>query len=75
MLAPLAVVQFEGPQHVADLAQEVAGVAFQMRLAARQGDYSNAASAQAARNEHRYLTTAIAAYVTAARDHLNGECT
>ncbi|MFG2334286.1 hypothetical protein ACGFMM_32445 [Streptomyces sp. NPDC048604] len=69
----LPVVQLEGPQHVADLAQEVANAAFQIRLAARQRDYSDAASVQAARDEHHHLTQAIAAYVTAARDHLNGD--
>ncbi|MEU9125964.1 hypothetical protein AB0C96_40190 [Streptomyces sp. NPDC048506] len=71
--ATLPVVQLEGPEHVAVLAQEVASAAFQIRLAARQRDYSDAASVQAARDEHVHLTTAIAAYVTAARDHLNGD--
>ncbi len=73
--ATLPVVQLEGPQHVADRAQEVVSAAFQIRLAARQRDYSDAASVQAARDEHHHLTTAIAAYVTAARDHLNGDST
>lgn len=71
--ATLPVVQLEGPEHVAILAQEVVSAAFQIRLAARQRDYSDAASAQAARDEHVHLTKAIAAYVTAARDHLNGD--
>ncbi|MCI4041777.1 hypothetical protein [Streptomyces sp. TRM75563] len=70
--ATLPVVQLEGPEHVADLAKEVASAAFQIRLAARQRDYSDAASVQAARDEHEHLTEVIAAYVTAARDHLNG---
>ncbi|MFD8211495.1 hypothetical protein ACFV2S_34525 [Streptomyces sp. NPDC059695] len=73
--ATLPVVQLEGPERIADLAQEVAGAAFQIRLAARQRDYTDSASVQAARDEHRHLTTAIAAYVTAARDHLNGDRT
>ncbi|MEV6581253.1 hypothetical protein AB0M92_24165 [Streptomyces sp. NPDC051582] len=73
--ATLPVVQLEGPEHVSDLAQEVAGAAFQIRLAARQRDYSDPASVQAAQDEHQHLTAAIAAYVTAARDHLNGDRT
>ncbi|WP_437008126.1 hypothetical protein [Streptomyces sp. enrichment culture] len=71
--ATLPGVQLEGPEHIAALAQEVVSAAFQIRLAARQRDYSDAASMQAARDEHVHLTEAITAYVTAARDHLNGD--
>lgn len=71
--ATLPVVLLEGSEHAAILAQEFASAAFQIRLAARQRNCSDAASAQEARDEHAHLTKAIAAYVTAARDHLNGD--
>ncbi|MDF3142138.1 MULTISPECIES: hypothetical protein [unclassified Streptomyces] len=73
----LPVVQLEGPEHIAELAQEVFSAVIMVRFAAHarnHGDSDEIANANSTRSfgeEYQRLTDAITAYTTAARDYLN----
>ncbi|MEU1259338.1 hypothetical protein ABZ445_39260 [Streptomyces chartreusis] len=72
----LPVVLLEGPEHIAERAQEASIAAHMLRSGAPQyvrlGPEGNAqAAVQRAREEHARLVDAIEAFTIAARDYLN----
>ncbi|MGV9915484.1 hypothetical protein ACWEWD_38490 [Streptomyces tendae] len=67
----LALVQLEGPAHVAELAERVELWANMVDSYAGADTNSSTYSVQRERQAHRKLKDWIEAYVKAARDHLN----
>ncbi|MFF6980275.1 hypothetical protein ACFZAV_21735 [Streptomyces sp. NPDC008343] len=72
----LPVVLLEGPEHIAERAQEASIAAHMLRSSAPQYVHprtaSDARAVQRAREEHARLVDAINAFTIAARDYLNG---
>ncbi|WP_145953751.1 hypothetical protein [Streptomyces venezuelae] len=72
---PLALVHLEGPEPVAELAQQVANVAFGVGIAAALVGTAADEVAEGNRTSQELstLNEAVLAFARAARDHLNGQ--